>query len=412
VKKFMEKINLSENQMNRKLLWFTLVMGFFLIGQVSSLGVTPARTSVDFESGLKKSINFNVLNSGGEEMDLVVYVQGELNSSLGLNENSFSMSGSEESRQLTYELSLPQTLSPGLHTGEVVVMQLPKKSETSGAFIGASVAVVSQIYVYVPYPGKYAEAKMNIINDDKTGEVVFIFPVLNRGEFDLASARANVDIYNKMGEKIDSFNTDSISVMAGEKGEIVHRWAANVSFGEYRATGSLIYDEGIVNLEKIFSVGSRDLELQEVSVREFNLGEIAKIEMLVENKWNEKVSDAFVETRIYNDKGGTVSEFKSATYDIDPLTKQVFVSYWDTSGVREGTYETEVSINYGDRSSEKSLEFMVESNKLTVMGLGYVISEEGNDGKGSLTIILVVIIVVLILINLLWFLLLRKRLKK
>ena len=281
--------------------------------------------------------------------------------------------------------------------------------KTSEAYVRATLAVITQLQVYVQYPGKYANSKMIIINADGNGDVTFIFPVVSAGEFDLTSVKANVDIYNKLNEKVASFNTNEIAVPSGEKKELVHKWAADVPIGEYRAVASLIYDEGVLNFEEVFSIGSQELELQDIIVEDFSLGDIAKLEMLVENKWSEPIQGAHIETKILNNRGDIVSDFKSASYDVGALAKQVFVSYWDTAGVVAGNYETEVSINYGDKSSKMGLEFQVEKNKLTVIGLGYVISAE-DDGKSNLLIIvLVIVIVLLVLINLLWFLLLRKK---
>ena len=49
----------------------------------------------------------------------------------------------------------------------------------------------------------------------------------------------------------------------------------------------------------------------------------------------------------------------------------------------------------------------------SIIGLGYVISEDvSSDSSDTLTIVLIIAIVLLVLINLLWFFLLRKRLKK
>jgi LPXTG-motif cell wall-anchored protein len=89
----------------------------------------------------------------------------------------------------------------------------------------------------------------------------------------------------------------------------------------------------------------------------------------------------------------------------------VFVSYWDTAGVRVGTYETEVSINYGDKSSKKSLQFDVEENELIIIGLGYVISEDGGESN-TLMFVLIGVIVLLVLVNILWFFLFRKKFKR
>ena len=58
------------------------------------------------------------------------------------------------------------------------------------------------------------------------------------------------------------------------------------------------------------------------------------------------------------------------------------------------------------------MKFQVSENDLTIIGLGYVISDGGSgEGLDTIVIVLIVVIVLLVLINLLWFFLLRKRLK-
>jgi hypothetical protein len=397
--------------MNKRFVVWTFLL-IFLIGSVSALGVTPARTTIDFKPSLSKTVDFEVINSGEKDIKLVLAVQGELTKYISIASTSVDVSASERTKPLSYSLNLPSELSPGLHTAEVYILELPSSSEVSEAYVRATLAVVTQVYVYVPYPGKYANAEMRVINANQDGKVTFVFPVVSAGEFDLTSVKANVDIYNKLNEKVDSFTTDSIAVPSGEKKELVYQWDANVSVGEYRAVASLIYDEGTLNFEEKFSVGSQDLVLQEITTNRFSLGEIVKLEMLVENKWSEPITGAHIETNILNDRGDLVSNFESASYDVEPLKKQVFVSYWDTAGVKEGTYETEVAVLYGDKKSTNSLKFQVTQNELKVIGLGYVISEDGGAGSNTLVTILIIVIVVLVLINLLWFMLLRKRLKK
>lgn len=399
----------SQESLRGKKFLMILFLGILMVSSVYALGVTPARTPLEFTPGLSTTVNFEVLNSEGKEINLVLAVQGELAPYITLTSTTASLSANEGSKTLSYNVNLPTNLEPGDHLGEIVILELPAGGETSEAYVRATLAVVTQLKVYVPYPGKYANSKMTIINADSVGDVTFIFPVVSAGEFDLTSVRANVDIYNKLNEKVDSFNTQEIAVPSGEKKEIVHKWNANVPVGEYRAVASLIYDEGTLNFEGTFSVGSQDLELQEISVDDFSLGDIAKLEMLVENKWSEPISGAFIETKILNNRGDIVSNFKSASYDVEALSKQVFISYWDTAGVLEGNYETEISINYGDKSSKKSLEFEVSQNNLRVIGLGYVISAEDGGGSNFLITILIIVVVILILINLVWFFFLRKK---
>jgi len=396
--------------MNRRILFFVMFM--FMVSSVYALGVSPGRTTVDFKEGFQKDITFEIINSGDKDMKLLLTAQGELAPYVSIPSGTISVSASEHSKTLSYSINLPNNLEPGLRTADIFIVEVPEITETGSSVVLATLAVVTQLYVNVPYPGKFVEADLIIYDANQGGDVRLIFPVVSRGEFDLTDVRANVDIFNSVGDKVDSFNTQSIGVPSGARKEVVYDWKADVPIGNYRASASLVYDEGTIPLEAVFSVGSKELELQEITVNSFSLGEIVKLEMLVENKWSEKIVDAHISTKIKNDRGDIVSSFDSAAYDIDALSKQTFVSYWDTAGVRVGDYQTEVSINYGDKSSTKNLEFQVSENDLKVVGLGYVIStDEGGEGN-SLMIILVVVIVLLVLINLLWFLLLRKRLSK
>ncbi len=392
---------------------FILVFILFAAGNICALGVTPAGTTLDFEAGMKKSVGFSVINSGGKDIKVLISSQGELAQYINLPIKEAAISATESSKAFTYDLSLPKDLSPGLHTGEIFIIEVPAGNSQGETQVLATLAVVTQVYVYVPYPGKYANAKMVVYNANQGEDVTFVFPIVSAGEFDLTTVRANVEIFNKMGEKIDSFSTSSISIPSGEKKEIVHKWKADTPVGEYRAVATLIYDEGSVQLEETISIGSKEIELKEINVNNFILGEIVKLEMLVENKWSEPITGAFIETKIKDAAGNIVSSFQSPSQNIEALTTKLFNSYWDTAGVRVGTYETEVAINYADKSSKKNVKFQVEDDELIIIGLGYVVSgEEKGDESNSLVTILVVVIVLLVLINLLWFLMIRKKLKK
>ncbi len=406
--------------MNKKILFFWIfILSFILLFNIISvcaLGVTPARNTLDFEPGLKKDLSFSIINSEHKDMNIIIYAEGELAKSIILQgDSSFKMSASEESREIKYSLKIPNELRPGVRIGEIVILETPVKTSNDQNYIGATVAVVTQIYVYVPYPGKYAEAELNVVNAEQGGEAVFVIPIVNRGDLGLENIRVNIDIYNKLNEKITTINSETISIISGEKKDIVVKWKADSPVGTYRAVATVIYDGETISLEKQFNIGTADLDLQEITVNDFSLGQIAKMEMLVENKWSEPITGAYAQTNIFNAKGEVMVDFKSATQDFSPLSKEVLTSYWDTGGVGEGTYEASVYLRYGEKSSQKDLQLKVSEDNLEIIGLGYVISSgrsSSSDGNSGLIFILIVVVVVLILVNLLWFLVLRKKPKK
>ncbi len=382
-----------------------------MISSVYALGVSPGRTTIDFKPSLERSVNFEIINSEGKDLEFGLSIDGELAEYVNLGNRKISVSAGEDKKTFSYDLKLPASLEPGLRTARIIITEIPKDLGSSESYVAATLAVATQLHVNVPFPGKYASSGFIVYNTEQGEDITFVFPVVAKGEFDLTSVHANIDIYNKANEKVASFNTKSISIKSSDKKELVHKWNGNLSIGEYRADATLIYDDGTLNLERIFSVGSKELELQEITVNDFNLGEIVKLEMLVENKWSEPIMDAYVETRILDEGEDVVASFKSSSYDVEALEKEVFVSYWDTAGVKEGTYASDVAIHYGEKVSRKNLEFEVMDNELVVIGLGYVISVDGGDGESSIVVVLVIVIVVLVLINLLWFLIIRKKIE-
>lgn len=382
-----------------------------LFSSVSALGITPGRTTIDYSSGLEKIVDFSVINSDAKDINLVVLIQGELNQSVSVSEVAFKISASETEKKLSYKIRMPQNLEPGLHTAEVVVIQLPEKSETSDAFMGAAMGVSTQIHVNVPYPGKYAEAALNIIGPDQDGIIHFAIPVISRGNLDLVKVKAVIDIYSALNEKVETLATSEVGILSGERKELAVKWNPTVLPGKYRAVATLIYDEQTKTLEKEFNVGQRTLSIESIEVNDFRLGEIAKFEILVENKWGEPIRNAFAEMFVYDNTGKVMAEIKSPNYDVNPLEKALMIAFWDTGGVRVGTYNSELFLRFGQESAQHELKLEVSERNINVVGVGYVISdsEEGGGNMENIVVILITVVVILILLNVIWFVALRKK---
>ena len=399
--------------MNKNLILVAISLLFFT-SSVTALGISPGRNTLAFTPSMSGQGAFNIVNSEGKDMLVSVIAQGDLASYIKINARRVNIKADTEKELYTYSYDFPESLPPGLNTAEIIITEIPDQATGSETYVGATIAVAHQIYVNVPYPGKYAEADIDVVSKNSGQETLFMIPVMSLGKFDLTSVRANIDVYNADGLLVYSFNTEPISIKSGERGEIQYLWdTSNVGIGEYLADVTVIYDGETISLKKRFTIGDEVLELQQIYVNDFSLGEIVKMEMLVQNNWNKIITDAYSRTKIYDDSGKVLADFNSANYDIDASSKKVIVSYWDTAGVQEGTYDTTVSLEYSDDSIENNLQLVVKENDLQVIGLGYVISSGGDiksSGGGSTTLIIIVII--LILVNLLWFFVLRKYLAK
>lgn len=398
----------KNSKVNRILLLFLLigvVMPIF-IHNASALGITPGRTTVNFEPSLDREVAFSVLNGEHKKMQVIFLVQGELNGSITLFDNNIEFLPSEESKSFKYKLKLPADLEPGLHTGEIVALEIPQASE-DGTYVGATVGVVSQIYVYAPYPGKYIDADLNVLDAEQNSTATLIVPIISRGELGIGEARALIDIYTPLNEKVASLETDFAPINPGARTELSAKWYVNVNQGDYLAKVTVFYDGESRDFEKKFSVGTSILDIASILVNEFSLGEIAKLQILVENRWSQELKDVFANLIVYNDDDRVMADIKSSAEDIPALSRKELVAYWDTVGVQEGEYDGQLIVRYGEKSSDKNLLLKITGNSLDITGVGYAIRGDRGGGFNLVTILLVLVIILLI-VNLAWFVFFRR----
>jgi len=382
------------------LLMVSLLPVLIFLPRVNALGITPGRTTIDFSSGLEKEVVFSVINNEHKNMQVLLTVQGELNKSITLFDNLIEFMPSEESKQFKYKVKLPEKLGVGLHTAEIVALEIPK-GEEGGTFVGATVAVVSQLYVYVACPGKCIDADLNVLDAETNGTATFIVPVINRGKLGIGEARAVIDIYTKLNEKIATVETDAWPIEPGARTELSGKWNVNANPGEYLAKVTVFYDGESKRFEKQFSVGTKMLTIESILVNEFTLGEIAKLQILVENRWSQELKGVFANLLVYNPEGQTMADVKSAAEDIPALSKKELIAYWDTVGVREGEYDGKLMVKYGEKSTDKNLILRVSADSLDITGVGYAIRRRG--GGVDLTTILLILVILLLVVNLAWF---------
>ena len=381
---------------------------------VVALGVTPAKNLLEYKEGSSLSGSFKIINDDAKNRELVIGTRGEFAQNIKLDVRRVSLNSGDTEKIVSYKITVPENLKPGRHVGEIVISEEAKGPTDDNAVVGAVLSVVTQVEVFVPFPGKYAEASMfTKVADD--GSVHVTIPVINLGEFNLARVYANIDMYSDLGERIHSFNTDSIDIPADKKRDLAATWQADVPVGSYKAIATVIYDGESTTVENTFQIGTVTLSLEQITVNNFALGDIAKMDLLVENKWSEDFDDVYTQVKIFSDSGNVLADFNSPTETVASLSKKVLSSYWDTAGVQEGTYDTTVIIHYAkSKTVETDLQLIVKENSIEVVGLGYVLSEGGDsdfDISENIVVLLIIIIGVLILLNLLWFFILRRSLK-
>ncbi len=378
---------------------------------VNAIGIAPGRTTINFEPGLKQEITFRVENNEHKDMKVLFRVEGELAQYIKLKELLVDFNAEDESKTFTYIVELPGSIeTPGDHEANIIAQELPKDLQAQGAYVGATAAVATNMLVKVPYPGKYAEIRLDISEAQVNETTVFIIPVLNFGTETINKAKGTVEIRGPTNEVLATLETNELSIPAKSTGELTAGWKADVNAGKYYAVAIVNYDGKLAKAEKIFGVGSLLVEVKDIVVKEFSLGEVAKFNILVENKWNEQINDLVAELIVENDKGDELVRTKSATGSVAALGQTTLDVFWDTEGVQSGIYNTKVILHYAGKSSEKQLKIEVTLDKIKTSFVGATAQVIGVEQKGILqNSVLMIAVVALVIINVGWFVYMRKR---
>lgn len=382
------------------------------IHTVSALGVTPGRIVINFEPGLEKTVTLKILNNEHKEFNAVIFARGELSRYITLKQDSIAFKASEDSKEISYSLKLPGKIAePGTHQVDIVIRETGTAGEQGEISIGFLVSVASQLYINVPYPGKYIKADLDIIEAEPQEETSFYVPIYNLGEENIEKVKVTVFILDK-GKEIASVGSNEKAAKSGERIELAAGWFANVTPGIYRAVAVVDYDNSTIKLERDFFVGKFLLKPLDIAVRNFRLGEIAKFSILVENIANIILKDAYSKILLNDDKGKNIADIKSEPLDVEPLSKKEIGAYWDTENVNKGEYRGKLILGYEDKSSERIIKTTVTENsiKTEIVGItAYAVATV--ERKNNLSLLWAIIIVLLVA-NLAWFIYFKKRKSK
>ena len=89
-----------------------LIASMAISGSVFAIGITPGRTTLDFEPGLEKDIEFTIINNDHKDMNVMLYVKTSDDSDMvTLYDNIISMRSYEDFKTLKYTISMPQEIS-------------------------------------------------------------------------------------------------------------------------------------------------------------------------------------------------------------------------------------------------------------------------------------------------------------
>ncbi len=394
-------------QAHKQTLWilFILIIGILSTQSGHALGIAPSSQSIVFEPGATHDLQLKVVNSEQRAQEVIVYVEGELEPYVTMDQSKLVFQEGESEKKITLTLTLPESFAKqGIHESSIVVRQV----SAAGAPVQARVAVQSSLKVVVPYTGKYLIAKLFVPNMNLNQESNFIVETENLGTEDIVAARTVIEILGPTGEQIDFITSPEQPVPSKGKAHFTLKWTPQVQPGQYEARARIIYDDQNVEDSKTFNIGQPKVVIKHIDVSNFRLGSIAKFDIYAENQWNRQLQDVYATAEI-EQEGKTIASSQTESITIDPYEVQELNAYWDTASRLPGKYLLKAKIFFMDTYTEETIDLAVEQDRIQTGALGQVTGNEATEENKLLKAVYIIIGLVVLLIALNVFIIMRKK---
>jgi len=374
-----------------------------LIPNVLGLGIIPGRTNMNFEPGSSETVEVTVKNNEQKDMDVMIQVSGELAEYIVTSEKTLSFSAQDSTRSFEYTINMPSGFDkPGIHVADIKAVEKTIKGDSVDVAIKPNIEVISELFVNVPYEGKYAEARLTAPSVKQGEDMVFFVKVFNLGEQDITDTHVKLDIYE--GESIkETLSSDSRPLGKKKSGELIIRHPSDgYDPGEYRIVATVYYDGIETEVTAKFRIDEFLIKLDTIGVDDYNLGGIAKISYYVTNIGNRLVED-FSTYLTLNDRNDiVVASLKSFDITLNPKDTKETVAYWNTENIDPGEYLGTLSLNYEDEQQIKNIRTEVTPDEIKIevvsKATGFVVSEApapSDSNMGFLIIIIVLLVIIM-----------------
>jgi hypothetical protein len=371
------------------------------MADVQSIGLAPAKSDISYTTAEQPS-SFRILAETFPAKVLIT-TEGELGEYIRLEKESMIINGPET--RISFNVKLPENLPPGERKGNIVVLEVPKDSGGQNNVV-ATIAIMHLVKVDVPYPGKYVTGKAFITNTKVDSPIEFTVALMNYGNEKVNSAKASIVIRGPTNEEIASFSTDEKSIEPNREITLNGVWNTP-NAGNYNAEITVEYDGNTFDLDQGFNVGDLELAIEDIKVNNFKIGQIAKLDIYLRNKWNKPMK---VEGRVeIFKKGKMISSFNTVPIDINEKSANIMEAYWNTEGMEVGEYDISVKAMYDSKVSERSFSSIVSIDNIQVKE--YVSGKVTKDRDSNRTTLLIAAVIVLIGLNIALFVYINKKLR-
>ena len=369
-----------------------LLVSLTILPSAQALGVIPSNHQKTFEPQGTYEYQIKVV-SDDITKQVVVYSEGALTEYISIDKTYLTFKEGEKEQFITIKIKQPRSFEKqGLLEEKIIVRDV---SANQGQ-VGATLSVISKFSLLVPYENSYAETKLYVSDFSQEKKSNFVIEINNLGLEDITNAHAFIKIINPYTNQVlTTINSEELRIPKKTKKHVTLPWTPSIPNGMYQAIATTTYNDKSSTHEKTFFIGSESISTETITVNNFQLGGIAKFNLLLKNEWNLPLENVHA---IITIKQGTTTYESSTTQSItlDSLESKLVNGYWDTNKVIPGSYDLEVKLYYNDKITSKTFPIVVKQNSIDTGFTANVVKEGGQELNPTYLLILLVIIVLII----------------
>jgi hypothetical protein len=318
--------------MKKQLFFVLYFLIFFMQLASASLGITPAKSEFNFVSGSEYVVDYVVSSDIGSKLEF--YVEGDLSDYVVLDKTE-----AVGSSLLRMRLTLPESVDkPGPHKLLVGAREVPPEDQ----FLGTAINIRAVVYVYVPYPGRYAEMGLNIPDGNIDEEIPVELNVVNRGKDDLLLNSVKIDFFTE-NKKIHEMIFNPVELKTAEE-KYFRKFLDSKGYnpGDYFAEATINYgEENFIN--KSFRIGSLFVNITNFT-NTLESGGIRKFYIGVQSLWNGQLNNVYADVNLSNGIQDDII-FRTPSVDLVPWELRDIESFLDTEEM-VGQYNADIVLSY------------------------------------------------------------------
>jgi hypothetical protein len=332
-----------------------LLLLLIIMPEISALGVSPSRVSMNFEP------NFEYEGEACFSPQGITRLKIEPNGETG---QYLTIKGTDENGEIdaavnnciSYKLKLPERFDkPGLKQGGISALEI---SDESYGNVQVRVRIHHQIWVFVPYPGKYLEITSFEAGNVKAGGTVpFTVNIQSKGDETIEEAEGRIYIY-KSKNQIGVIDTNVARNLELDQARVLNaKWdSTGYKEGNYEAFADITYDGQEVNATAEFKLGGLDTNLANYT-RELVVGQIKEFYARVDSIWDEPLQGVRVVANVYNSskQAQPLATVETVTRTLQPWANEELKGFLDISSLNVGAYDMKLTLYFAEMGSANEM---------------------------------------------------------